>query len=502
MILVNILFLLLSGGYIAVSFLLSRDKGKELDKKEHRLYLFYPMAEDLLNRTELFRLLQRKREISTAISALYITNQPERLQRLYWYKKVSAIYLLLVIFSSLSLAWQLEASGHTILQEGKYLTRPEQGEGGYVAELTVDLVEQPEQGGEKAALSEDLSVTVKEREYTEKEAASILEDSAQYLRKAVLGKNTSPYSLQEPLNFITAIPGRTVTIEWKPENYELIHSDGSLGNTALTKAVPVSVIATISCQKQIKDLSLDFIVLPAVKVPSGKDSGKLEEEVLRASDQSSEQRRLELPTEWKHYRLHWADQKDYTGLQILLFGIVTAFLLWRMMDQELERRMKLRKEQMLVDYPEIINKFTLLVNAGMTIRQAWFRISEDYSIAKSDPTSGRSSTRRYAYEEMLTTVNELRLGVSETTAYEQYGRRTGLIPYIKFGSLITQNLKKGNRGFTEILKQEAMEAFEERKETAKRLGEEAGTKLLLPMMLMLLIVFMIILIPAFLSFRI
>jgi hypothetical protein len=71
---------------------------------------------------------------------------------------------------------------------------------------------------------------------------------------------------------------------------------------------------------------------------------------------------------------------------------------------------------------------------------------------------------------------------------------------MKFSTLIAQNLKKGNSGLCELLGREAVEAFESRKETAKRLGEEAGVKLLGPMMIMLIIVFMIILIPAFLSF--
>jgi hypothetical protein len=72
---------------------------------------------------------------------------------------------------------------------------------------------------------------------------------------------------------------------------------------------------------------------------------------------------------------------------------------------------------------------------------------------------------------------------------------------MKFGSLIAQNLKKGNKGISELLTKEAVDAFEERKETAKRLGEEAGTKLLVPMMIMLVIVFAVIMVPAFLSFR-
>ena len=158
--------------------------------------------------------------------------------------------------------------------------------------------------------------------------------------------------------------------------------------------------------------------------------------------------------------------------------------------------MKKRKEQMLLDYPEIINKFTLLVNAGMTVKQAWSKLTEDYE----KKILSSQLKKRYAYEEMLVTVRELKLGVPESIAFEQFGRRVGLLPYIKFGSLIAQNIKKGSKGLSELLSKEASEAFEERKELAKRLGEEAGTKLLAPMMIMLLIVFIIILIPAFQSF--
>ena len=53
-----------------------------------------------------------------------------------------------------------------------------------------------------------------------------------------------------------------------------------------------------------------------------------------------------------------------------------------------------------------------------------------------------------------------------------------------------------------LLEQEAQNAFEERKHAAKRYGEEAGTKLLFPMMLMLGIVMVILLVPAVLAFQI
>ena len=48
---------------------------------------------------------------------------------------------------------------------------------------------------------------------------------------------------------------------------------------------------------------------------------------------------------------------------------------------------------------------------------------------------------------------------------------------------------------------EAVQAMEDRKSRAKQLGEEAGTRLLVPMLFMLVIVLMIVVVPAFLSIQ-
>ena len=47
-----------------------------------------------------------------------------------------------------------------------------------------------------------------------------------------------------------------------------------------------------------------------------------------------------------------------------------------------------------------------------------------------------------------------------------------------------------------LLEQEAEDAFEERKSMARKLGEEAGTKMLFPMILMLGAVMLILAFPA------
>ena len=127
----------------------------------------------------------------------------------------------------------------------------------------------------------------------------------------------------------------------------------------------------------------------------------------------------------------------------------------------------------------------------MSIKGAWERIVRDYQETK------RAEKKHYVYEEMMVSVYEMENGMAEARAYELFGKRTGLLQYMKFCTMIVQNLRKGSEDLLVLLEYEVDDAFRERKEAAKALGEEAGTKLLMPMMLMLVIVFAMILYSAF-----
>ena len=90
--------------------------------------------------------------------------------------------------------------------------------------------------------------------------------------------------------------------------------------------------------------------------------------------------------------------------------------------------------------------------------------------------------------------------MAEEQIYYQLGRRLGIPAYIKLMTLLEQNVVKGSRGLRDIFEQEEQAALEERKNLARKLGEEAGTKLLGPMVLLLVIVMLLIMVPAFMSF--
>lgn len=148
---------------------------------------------------------------------------------------------------------------------------------------------------------------------------------------------------------------------------------------------------------------------------------------------------------------------------------------------------------MLLDYPNLVTRLSLLLEAGMTVRKAFEKIALDYKRKKKG--SGRC-----AYEELLRAYYEMESGVMEERAYERFGRRCDHPKYRTLATLLIQNLKRGNRQLLDILEKESAEAFEERKRYARVQGEEAATKLLIPMTLMLMIVLVILIVPACISF--
>lgn len=66
-------------------------------------------------------------------------------------------------------------------------------------------------------------------------------------------------------------------------------------------------------------------------------------------------------------------------------------------------------------------------------------------------------------------------------------------------SVLIQNMNRGGTDVLLALREIGKELWNERRATAKRVAEQAGTKLLFPMMLMLLAVILIVAAPAVMS---
>lgn len=217
------------------------------------------------------------------------------------------------------------------------------------------------------------------------------------------------------------------------------------------------------------------------------------QQAITAEDEGSlGENMLSLPTEIDGQRIYYSEHEDRSYLLLPLLGVVAAMAIYMRQGQARRTEKKQRKALLMLDYSELVSKLMVYIGAGLTVRNALETISQHF-----DALIARGIKEdRPLYQELRTMVIQFRRNMPESEIYLSFGRRVNLKPYTKLVSLIEQNRMNGARNLRAMLELEMEDAFEQRKTTARRLGEEAGTKLLLPLFIMLGIVMIIVIVPA------
>lgn len=376
-------------------------------------------------------------------------------------------------------------------EEGNFVKRNGYGLGSRETKLRAETVEE---GG--ASKSRDIVFTVAELQYEDALVEEMAKKLAEELPERILGNNLSLEEVREDLELIREAEGYPFRIGWESDDYSCLDSDGSVANGELGEEGSVICLTAVLAYGDYKaEFSFPVHILPPTVSEEEAFGQKVYELLEKEEKDSRNDIRMRLPDYVEGKTLVWSEEReDGSGILFLLVCIGTAAVYF-LRDRELKERVEERNKQMLLDYPQLVSRMTLYMGAGMTVRNVFRKIALDYRKEKQE--GGRM---HYVYEEMLYTCYELDSGISETAAYERFGKRCRMIQYMKFANLLVQNLRKGSNSILEALRREAGYALEDRKNMARKLGEEASTKLLLPMMLMLGIVMVLIIIPAYFSF--
>lgn len=217
------------------------------------------------------------------------------------------------------------------------------------------------------------------------------------------------------------------------------------------------------------------------------------QQAITAEDEGSlSENMLSLPTEIDGQRIYYSEHEDRSYLLLPLLGVIAAMAIYMRQGQARRTEKKQREALLMLDYSELVSKLMVYIGAGLTVRNALETISQHF-----DALIARGIKEdRPLYQELRTMVIQFRRNMPESEIYLSFGRRVNLKPYTKLVSLIEQNRMNGARNLRAMLELEMEDAFEQRKTTARRLGEEAGTKLLLPLFIMLGIVMIIVIVPA------
>lgn len=349
--------------------------------------------------------------------------------------------------------------------------------------------------GEK---EKSLTFSVDEKTLSEKEVMQLLEKAEKDWGKIYLGKNSSSDSVSSSLNLPTSMEDGKVEVTYEFDNYDVIDENGKIKTEKIPKnGLLVQIITEFSCQGQHLDDIRSIMLRPKTLTKEEQKRKNMETLVADKESSSRKETYFQLPENISGHRIKWRVKQSHTGVFILILGVMAVAALPACEKENDRKTKKKRNEQLLLEYPQMLEQISLLLGSGMTIMAAWEKMA-----CRKKRTEIADKSEKLYLEEMRFTWMEMREGRSERECYERFGRRINLEPYRRFSMLLIQNLSKGTGDICGILQTEAKEALEMRKNNAKRLGEEASSKLLGPMMLMFLIILVVVLIPAVMSFNI
>ncbi len=405
----------------------------------------------------------------------------------YYAKKISDILLAVIGVLIVVILVFISRISSGKIEDTDMITRHDYGGGDYTLNLNAST-DDYEYG--------DIALGVNERKLKDDECKELMDELYDKLLTDILADNESFDHIETDLYFPTMVDGYPFSLRWESSDYLTVDSVGKVDNKNTDESgepIDISVIMTYRDTERRYDFKM--VVYPVTL--SGDDLiRKRLMDAIREEDVTSEtEYDYKLPDYIDGKKITWKEVREPIVPLILMMGMCLILGIWFGADRDLKKKYEERNRQLVIEYAEFVSKLQILLSSGSTIRKALERMADDYRKNKE-----KGGSTRYAYEELLLCIRKLGDGMNEAACYEYFGNRCGVVCYKKLSSMLIQNLRKGTEGLIEAMDNEVRIAFEERKTVARKLGEEAQTKLMLPMMLMLSVVMIIIMIPAYLSF--
>ena len=449
--------------------------------------VFLPVFAELSGRKTIIRRLRLPARIresrslagksAEAAKCLYPGTDPKKAEQRHVMHKLRILYLVsacAVCAFSLYLCFYRSPS-----VENNRIARTEADGSSRTVDLSVSVGEE----------QENVTVSIAPRRYSEKERAALMQEVKAYIDKTLPGENPDLAHVTKNLHFVGIYPDGPVTIEWMPEDYNLITQDGSLGEISPDRfPVQSSVTAVIRYDEYEEEYTLPVTITGISRTAQESLREQVGAALQEADENSREGDALILPGQINGKKAVWKYRSSMLLPALAGAFAAAAFLLLRQQEERLQKEMKRREEELEREYPVFVHRMVLMLSAGMTVRRSW------ESILKEDEEGGRV---KYLHREMQYALRRMNAGIPETQVYREFGQRAP--GYEQFSQLLVQVIRKGNRGMQEMMIREAKDAERRRRETAARLGETAGTKLLLPMMMLMILVLIIVMAPAMLS---
>lgn len=418
------------------------------------------------------------------LAQLYPNAAKSSLRRDYGVGKLQRVLTIFFIGSTAAVILWIGDSRKELLVNNSYVLRERQG-----GEEKKILLTAKRENGEKV----NMEMIVRERRFSDGDLEALYESMLQEVEKTALGENDSWDNIHEELCLVQQIEGYPFALSWESGDYRYVTNNGCIAQWQEVKEMeePYGLVS-ITLRAEYYDFVREHIFFAKICPVEDETFAEKAENALKQSEvENPYNDKIMLPKVIAGEKVIWTERTESAGKNIFLLTLAGMAAAWILYDKDLQKKTIYRKKQLAEAYPVVITKLSLYLGAGMNLKGAWEKVAEE---------GIKNRQANPLYEEMLFTCHEMAGGVSEAEAYERFGKRMRQQRYIRLTTLMVQNLRKGNAALLFQLRQEAFLAMEERSAEIRRTGEEMGTKLLFPMLLMMGMIMVMIMVPAFLSF--
>ena len=251
------------------------------------------------------------------------------------------------------------------------------------------------------------------------------------------------------------------------------------------------VLVWVEDMKSSVDVTLYFV--PAAELAISTQWQLLREQILAGA--FTEEAQVRLPTETAGglaVRWQLPSTKSDPGAGFLL--LLLLLFLYKIFDEALLRsRAEREKNRAERACPELCSELLVLLNAGLSVPNAWIRCDGLHQKRKEKSNLLREQFHR--------TAQKLTNGFPTADCLNEFAAQTTVPQAGKMAELLVRSNRYGNERIVADLRRMNDEAWEREGRRARESAEKADVRLVIPLMLMLIVILVIVMAPAIMQIK-
>lgn len=404
-------------------------------------------------------------------------------------KKQKKIILIEIIAGAVFLAFLIIRAA--FLQDDILLSRNSFGQGSKEVQLSL----------KKDDKKKEITYKLDEQKLSAEEESKVYIQFFKKLKKIMMKNNTSLKQIQTPLNLPDTVDGYPFEITYELAEDGYIRLDGSINEEEQAKlkrgeTYRTYIVVTARYGEYRKSKKYEIRVVPKKNISQTNVFYKIQQYLKKEEQENRYSRDIKIPSVYKDIEIT-KRQENQGGISGILILFVTVCIFIPLHNYlKLQEEGKKCQEQAERDFPVIVHLLTLYMGAGLSFFSAVKRISQNYQKQRE-----LDDSKKYAFEKMMRMEQQMSNGVSQREACQDWGMQFRTDSYQKLSLILIQSFTKGGREAAMLMEVEEREAFHKRIDRAKKEGEEASTRLLFPMILLLCQVMLLVMYPALTRFQ-